>query len=213
MPRWSTLARAAQRSPPITWSASSPPWPRTTRKPSGHGCPTSRSCPRSVVTPAALPQRRERAPRSRTTRLPSSSRPTAAAAECSRPSTSRPKRSSSSPPDYRGRSRGARPLFLPLTGEEHGGRRACAQRGTGTARPARATLANAPCFGTRAHRALGGRMHSRIHPAFTFITGTRPNVGAVEDILARFGQDVVSLLERARLRIVTLVASEQVRHG
>jgi hypothetical protein len=54
-------------------------------------------------------------------------------------------------------------------------------------------------------------MHYRIHPAFTFITGTRPNVGAVEDILARFGQDVVSLLERARLRIVTLVASEQLR--
>jgi hypothetical protein len=52
-------------------------------------------------------------------------------------------------------------------------------------------------------------MHSQLHPAFTFITGTRPNVGAVEDILACFGQGVVSMLERVGLRIVTLVPSEQ----
>jgi hypothetical protein len=53
-------------------------------------------------------------------------------------------------------------------------------------------------------------MQSRIHHAFTFITGTRPDVGAVVDILTRFGQDVVSLLERTGLHIVTLVASQKI---
>jgi hypothetical protein len=53
-------------------------------------------------------------------------------------------------------------------------------------------------------------MHSRIHHTFSFITGTRPDVGAVADILARFGQDVVDLLERTGVRIVTLVTSQKI---